>query len=175
VAAPEYVPIDLTADPRVYASPPRRPSPWEADRPGEIGGRGQPDGPMLGSQGPDLGYALKLAGGMADQVVLAEGEHLADVIAGCTAVAMKRASLFGRAPLIHDLTAAFSVWGFLDEAPDDLVELRGPLFAEIAHGHHWVERRHIADMVPAEVLRRPHTELKAEADWKRLLQVAAPA
>ena len=132
---------------------------------------------MLGSQGPDLGYALKLAHGMADQLVLAAGEHLDDVIAGATAVAMKRSSLFGRAPVVHDLTAAFAVWGFLDEAPDELVELRKTAFAEVASPHHWAERRAVVDMVPADVLRRPHATIveQASSDWKAVLDLPVPA
>jgi hypothetical protein len=128
---------------------------------------------MLGSQGPDLGYALTLARTITDRLVLAEGEHLDDVVSGCTAVAMKRASLFGRAPVIHDLTVAFTIWGYLGEAPDDLVEFRRPLFAEVASPHHWAERRRIVDMVRDEVLRRPHDRLHngTATDWRRLLHV----
>jgi hypothetical protein len=174
VAAPEFVPVPPNEHPRVYGSPPRLADPWTATRPGELIGVGQPEGALLGSQGPDLGYALKLANGMRDQLVLTEGEHADDVVAGCTAVAMKRSALFGRAPVIHDLTMAFTLWGFLDEAPGDLVEFRKPIFAEVASHHHWAERRLVVDLVPDEVLRRPHTSVGA-ADWKRLLLVDAAA
>lgn len=170
VAAPEYVPVDIHGPTRAYESPPRLPEPWTADRPGDIV-EGQPTGPMLGNQGPDIGYALKLARGFRDKLVLAEGEHVEDVIAGCVEVAMKRASLYGRAPVVHDLTFAFTVWGYLSDAPEDLVELRRSLFAEVAHGHHYAERRRIADMVPPEVLRRPLARLTSSiaADWRRVL------
>ena len=57
---------------------------------------------------------------------LAPGEHEKDALAGAVGVALKRASLFGRAPVVHDLTVALTIWGFLGEAPDDLVELRKP-------------------------------------------------
>ena len=177
MAAPEYVPLDQLAEPRVYGSPPRRPQSWDSARPGELVGPGQPTGSMLGNQGPDLGYALKLAHGMADQLVLTPGERLDDVIAGASVVAMKRSSLYGRAPVIHDLTVAFAVWGYLGEAPDELVELRKPLFAEVASHHHWAERRAIADMVPDEVLRQPHTKVieQASSDWKAVLDLPVPA
>ena len=36
----------------------------------------------MGNQGPDQGYILKLASGISDQLVLAPGEHAADVIEG---------------------------------------------------------------------------------------------
>lgn len=166
MAAPEYVPVDSTAKPRAYGSPPRRAEPWMADRPGDLVGAGQPSGPMLGNQGPDIGYALRLAETVRDRLVLAEGEDADDVLAGCVGVAMKRASLFGRAPVIHDLTFALTVFGFLSEAPDDLVEFRRPLFAEVAHDHHYAERRHIADLVTDDVLRRPLNRVVA-GGWQR--------
>ncbi|MGY6499319.1 MAG: hypothetical protein ACXIVQ_00270 [Acidimicrobiales bacterium] len=176
MAAPEYVPVLPSTDPRTYGSPPRRPASWTADRPGDISGVGQPDGQMLGNQGPDLGFALKIARQMSDRLVLTDGEHLDDVIAGCTAVAMKRSSLFGRAPVVHDLTVAFTVWGFLDEAPAELVELRRGLFAEASTHHHWTARRRIADMVPDEVLQRPVSRVTTgSGEWRRLLDLPTPA
>jgi hypothetical protein len=174
VAAPEYVPVDSNADPRTYGSPPRLEAPWAADRPGELVGPGQPLGLMLGNQGPDLGYALKLANSMRDRLALAPGEHVDDIIAGCTAVAMKRSALFGRAPVIHDLTLAFTIWGYLDHPPTEVVEARRELFAEVANHHHWAERRRIVDMVPDDLLRRSHTQVSVD-DAKRLLGLAPAA
>lgn len=170
MAAPQYVPLPPTEHARVYGSPPRREEPWLPDRPGEVVGAGQPTGPLLGAQGPDLGYALTLANRVRDRLVLTEHEHADDVIAGCAAVAMKRAALFGRAPVIHDLTVAFTIWGFLQEAPAELAEFRTPLFAEVSHPHHWAERRHLVDLVPDDLLRRPHTSVSVD-DWTRLSSV----
>ncbi len=167
MAAPEYVPL-TTPEPgavsRTYGSPARLEESWTATRPGELVGPGQPSGPMLGSQGPDLGYALKLANQMADRLVLADSEHLDDVIAGCTAVAMKRSALFGRAPVSHDLTVAFALFGFFHVAPTDFIARRHPLFAEVGSHHHWAERRRIVDLVPDETLMRPHTAIVAESE-----------
>lgn len=175
MAAPEYVPIDPTETPRVYESPPRLEQAWLADRPGDVVHGGQPSGPMLGNQGPDTGYALKLAGHFRDRLVLAEGEHADDAVAGCVQVAAKRASVFGRAPIIGDLEMAFTIWGFLSEAPDDLVEFRRPLFAEIAHPHHYAERRRIADAVSEDVLRRPLSRITntMAQGWQRILNPSA--
>ena len=58
---------------------------------------GQPKGDLLGSQGPDQGFAIKLARSLEAQLELTKNEHASDVIAGCVAVALKRASAFGRA------------------------------------------------------------------------------
>jgi hypothetical protein len=167
MAAPEFVPHAPTDKPRVYTSPPWSGDPWQPDRPAELTGR-QPLGPRMGYPGPDQGFAIKLAASFEGRLVLTEGEHAADAIAGCTAVALKRASLFGRAPVIHDLTSAFTIWGFLAPAEAELVRLRKPLFEEVANLHHYMERRKIADLVPQAVLRLSHAEVErvAAQDWR---------
>jgi hypothetical protein len=160
VAAPEFVPRRPTDAPRSYSSPPPRAGSWETDRPAEVVADGQPRGDRLGNQGPDQGYVYKLVRQFEDKIVLKPGEDLRDAIAGCIGVALKRASLFGRAPVVHDLTVAFTVWGFLDpDPPADLLERRRHLFEEVRNPHHYLEQRAIADAVPDDVLRLPHTAL----------------
>jgi hypothetical protein len=170
VAAPEHVPVDRTRLLRTYESPPRRPDPWLANRPGEVV-LGQPHGDLLGNQGPDQGYMLLLARRFEGRLTLAPGEHERDAIAGAVAVALKRASLFGRAPVVHDLTVALTVWGFLGDAPAELVALRTQLFEEVANPHHYAEQRAIADLVPEDVLRQsPQQVTEAHRrDWRSLL------
>lgn len=126
---------------------------------------------MLGSQGPDQGYALKLARHFVSQLYLAEGEHLADVQAGCVAIALKRASSYHRAPTSHDMRCAYTIFGYLSATPDAaLVDLRRDLFEEVAHPHHYAERRAIVDAIPTEFLHRPHDEVLADAaDWRSVL------
>ncbi len=167
MAAPEYVPQDPTDQPRVYRSPPWNGEPWRADRPGDLVGR-QPLGPRLGYPGPDQGFVLKLANAFEPRLVLEEGESARDAIVGCSAVALKRASLFGRAPVVHDLTAAFTIWGFLAKADAELLRLRRPLFEEVANPHDYMELRRIADLVPQAVLRLSHAEIAkvATTDWR---------
>lgn len=172
MAAPEYVPQPAVQRVRSYESPPRRSASWVADRPGELPGR-QPLGPGLGSPGPDQGYAYVLAHRFEGRLYLTDGEHEADAIAGGVGVGLKRAALYGRAPVLHDLTVAFTIWGFLREAPDDLVDTRKPLFAEAANPHHYPELRRIVDMVPDESLRQSPQQV-AEAhlqDWRALLTI----
>ena len=172
MAAPEHVPVDRSKPVRAYESPPRRPEPWMSDRPGEIGGDGQPRGDRLGHQGPDQGYALRLVRQFEGKLTLTPGEHEKDALAGAVAVALKRASIFGRAPVIHDLTVALMVWGFLDEAPaEDLVDLRRPLFEEVWHPHHYAELRRVADLVPEDTLRMTPSQVTEahRADWRQLL------
>lgn len=160
MAAPDYVPTPVTAEPRVYQSPPWRGDVWVADRPAEIAG-GQPNGARLGDPGPDQGYALRLARQLHGRLLLTSAEDEHDAIAGCVAIAMRRAASFGRGPTMHDLTVAFTLWGFLSEAPAELVALRTKVFAAVGHAHHYMERRAIVDVVPEEVLRLSPADVAA--------------
>lgn len=173
MGAPQYVPTDPT-DPPHYQAPQRRPGGWMADRPGELRG-GQPTAARLGRQGPDQGYALRLARVLADELELVDREAEDDVIAGCVAVGLKRASLFGRAPIMDDLRAAAAVWGFDRPADDALVSERTRAFAEIANNHHYEERRAVADAVPDEILSLDLDEIQQRArdDWRSVLALAA--
>lgn len=174
MAAPEFVPVDTSRPVRAYSSPPRRPGSWLADRPGELA-EGQPHGAHLGSQGPDQGYVLLLARRFAGQLVLTPGEHERDALAGAAAVALKRASLFGRAPVLHDLRVGLTIWGFLTDAPAELVTLRKGLFEEVWHPHHYAEQRALVDLVPNDVLRMtPQQVIEAhQRDWRSLLATAS--
>ena len=126
MAAPRFAPVTPLDDARGYESPDHVPGPWVADRPADIAGR-QPAGPRLGYQGPDQGYALTLAARIRPELHVQPGEHVDDALAGCTAVALRRASMYGRAPVIHDLRIACTIWGFLDPSPPaELVDAAPP-------------------------------------------------
>ena len=174
MSAPEFVPRKAGHSGKAYESPPRRPDPWLAVRPGDLEGRGQPEGAGFGVQGPDQGYALTLARRLRDQLVLAEGESADDAIAGCLGVALRRAALFGRAPVIDDFRVAFNVFGFLDaDPPEELVEFRRPRFAEADSSHHYAEVRDLALLVPEATLRMSPDEVAARrADWRALLALS---
>jgi len=170
VAAPEYVPSTLESQPRRGLSlPPARG--WRQTRTSDIYGA-QPTGPRFGAQGPDQGYVLTLLPLFRDRLELAAGEHREDVEAGCVGVALKRASLFGRAPVVYDLEVAFTMWGYLDQQPDsELLALRRRLF-QAAREEYW-EQREIVDVVAEDVLRLGPDEVRRrhEADWQSLLRV----
>lgn len=174
MAAPEYVPVDPVAEPRAYRSTPRRDDSWMPTRPAEVVDGYQPRGEMFGNPGPDQGYALVLLRRFHGKLFLTEGEDEHDAMIGCLGVALKRASLFGRAPVVHDLTVAFTIWGFLDDNPDrELVALRRPLFQSVGHSHHYVGQREIVDAVPDDVLRRPHAQVIRDhaTNWRSLLNL----
>lgn len=169
MSQPQNVPLNPVAD-QHYVSPPRRDRAWSADRPGDVFADGQPEGSLLGSQGPDQGFAIKLARSFEDKLQLSPNERADDVIAGCVAVALKRASAFGRAPTVHDVRCAFEIFGFLGEAEPWLVATREKLFEEVAHPHHYAERRQIVDVVSVDFLRQPHAAIIEQAsDWRTVL------
>lgn len=174
MAAPEYVPTKPTGRARSYESPPRRPTGWYADRPGDVAREGQPFGELLGNPGPDQGYAYRLVRQFAGKVYIADDEREDDVVAGVIAVAMKRAGLFGRAPVVHDLTVGFALWGFLnDKPPGELFAVRRRLFEECSNPHHYAELRAIADAVPEATLQMSHAAVVAAhgRDWRSLLRL----
>ena len=171
MAAPKFTPSYAIGEVRSYRSPDYVPDAWSPDRPGEVQGR-QPVGPRLGYQGPDQGYALRLAERLKPQLVLSDNERAADVVAGCTAVALRRASIFGRAPVIYDLRIAFTIWGFLDTAPPaELVALRVTMFEGAGDAHHYDSVRAIAEQVPESTLRRGPEEVAQSypSRWRELI------
>lgn len=177
MAAPDYVPTPAADKPRSYYSPAYVPAPWKADRPADLTGR-QPVAPRFGYQGPDQGYGLALAERFRDRIRVGAGESVDDAIRGALNIALRRASLFGRAPVVHDLTVAFTIWGFFDpDPPTDLRERRAALFAGVADpGHHYSEGRALADMVPERTLRMPPDDVTAAypSQWRELVGLRHP-
>jgi hypothetical protein len=174
MAAPQFVPTLPLDKVRGYQSPDSVPTGWMPDRPGEIDGP-QPEGERLGYQGPDQGYALTLMERVATRMKISSGESLADAKYGILGVALRRASIFGRAPVIHDLNIAATIWGLFDaKAPADLLALRHKMFEGVSMVvHHYAEARAIADLVPEATLRMTHQDVAAAypGRWQELLGV----
>jgi hypothetical protein len=172
MAAPRFSPVPPTDRPRYYESPDHVPDAWSPDRPGDIEGY-QPEGPRLGDQGPDQGFALRIAAQLRSKVELQPGENIDDAIRGCLGVALRRASIFSRAPVVHDLTIAFTIWGFYDpNPPTELVVLRGTMFEGLRLvGHHYMEARAVADLPSDATLRMTPAQVADAypADWRALV------
>jgi hypothetical protein len=176
MAAPEFVPLKPNDRVRNYTSPPWRDEAWVPMRPGELvttGGQPDADAGRMGAPGPDQGYVLKLTPLLRDDLKLVGAETIADAEAGAVAIALKRASLFGRAPVVHDVRIAYTVWGFLDAAaPAELVAERTARFEGVhLTAHHYPELRAVADAVPEATLRLSPAEVATRhaADWRSLL------
>jgi len=176
MAAPQFVPNRTRRADKAYTSPPRRAGSWTAARPGDVVDEGQPRGVALGNQGPDQGFALALARRELAEARLADHEHGDDVVEGAAGLAIRRASLFGRAPMIHDVRLAFEVYGLYDDPGPELAEWRRRAFAGLSHGPaHYLEARALADAVPEAVVRGT-AEQAAEAragDWRATVGLPA--
>lgn len=172
MAAPKFSPVAPIDEARYYQSPEHVPESWMPDRPGEVDGF-QPSADFLGNQGPDQGFALRIAARLRPKLELQPGEDADDVIEGCLGVALRRASVFSRAPVVHDLDIAFTIFGFYDaEPPADLVALRRPIFEGLRHtDHHYVEARVVADLPPESTLRSAPDTVRADypEGWRSLL------
>jgi hypothetical protein len=171
VAQPDYVPITSEDRVRPIEQMPVQDH-WLADRPGDLHGVDVPKGKLYGSVGPDSGYGLKLARRFEERLQLQPGEHAEDAVSGCFLVGSRRAALFGRAPVIYDMELAYTLWGFLDGAPADLVAFRVPLFQGV--GHDYERQREVVDRVREEALRLAPAYLRSRlSDWRELLVVDA--
>ena len=95
---------------------------------------------------------------------------------GAVAIALKRASLFGRGPMAEDLEVAYTLWGFLDpQAPAELVDERRRRFEGVHHtAAHYPELRALADAVPSSVLALGHDEIASayRSDWRAQLDLS---
>jgi hypothetical protein len=163
-----FVPPDPNARPRQQqnlppgvALPPAQS--WTPSRPGDLPPR-QPDGPLLGRPGPNVGYAYTLAARAKSRLNLTPHEHLDDAVAVIAEIAGKRAALFGRAPVMPDVDAAVALLGY-DDAVSSFRATREHLVHDAAHSY--PKRRALVDSVPDDLLRRRSSELKGLVDgWR---------
>jgi hypothetical protein len=128
--------------------PPARP--WRADRPGDVHGQ-PPSDSLLGVPGPDIGYALLLVERVRDRLALAPHEHRADAEAVVGELAMRRASSYGRAPVMADVECSMLVLGYQGGVAPDFAKWR-VLIVSGAHEDYW-RRRAICGAVDRDALR----------------------
>lgn len=145
------------------------PEAWSPSRPSELRGTTPPTGRAFGRPGPDQGYALKLVRSFEGRLALAPGESEEDALAGCAAVAMRRAAVFGRAPVVFDIDFAAILYGYVGDAPGDLVADRVLRFRSASH--HQQVRQALADRVAPATYRLMPDELAgvvSSAEWRDL-------
>ena len=167
---PKFAPIQIEDQVRdAYRL--RTPDPWAPDRPADYRPGVAPRGRGFGAAGPDQGYALRLVRRLEERLRLAPSESKADVVAGCVAIAMRRAAVFGRAPVLADLEVAFTLAGCLGDPPDDLVAWRHEAMRGLAHDR-WAELQ-IVSALPEHALRLPPDAVAGRlGEWRELLGVA---
>ena len=126
----------------------------------------------MGHPGPDQGYALRLVKQFKDKVFLASGEHWEDAAEVAVLTALKRASLFGRAPCTYDIEVGLCIWGYLDTNPEDgLVDLRKDNFGHIGSAHNYLMRRNVSDAISATGLKRSPELIRMdyEQNWRVMI------
>jgi hypothetical protein len=144
---------------------------WKAERPGDLVA-GQPTGDFLGRPGPNVGYAVMLAGRLRDSLQLAPHEHEADALAVIAELGMKRAASFGRGPTMADVEVAATLLGYLGECDDGFLAWR----RGVSHGadHEYGVRRSLVDAVPDSALRMPPKVPALLAEFRDDLQQSLP-
>jgi hypothetical protein len=145
---------------------------WRATRAADQVSPDHPAGPALGVPGPDQGYVFLVAEELfEDRIQLSPGISTKDALHGCCVVASARAGRLGRAPVGKDVEMALLLFGFLDTAPDDLVEWRTRLFQGAAHDY--AAQRRIVDSVPEDTLRLTADQVRERlSDWRSLVVVS---
>lgn len=166
VAQPTFVPVP-DAD-RVRPSIPAPIPVHPRTRPAELRSPALPTGRNVGTTGPDQGYALTLAHRLIGRLHLVDGEDRHDVVLGIALLASRRAAMVGRAPSIHDVEVAAGLFGFLADAPADLVAHRRRLFAGVAHDY--AGQRALVDSVPDQALRLAPESTKDPEHWHTRLE-----
>lgn len=138
---------------------------WTADRPGDEVAYGQPRGMLLGSPGPNIGYALTLVQRVRDRLALAPGEHVDDAASVVGELGMRRAASYGRAPVMPDLECAMLIFGYQGGCPADFAAWRARV-VEGAH-HDYPRRRALCDGVAIDELRLAPRALAPRVDAVR--------
>jgi hypothetical protein len=119
---------------------------------------------LLGSPGPNVGYALTLAARLRDRLALAPHESADDAVSVIAEVAMRRAAMFGRAPVKPDVDLAVALLGYDGSASPEVAAARSHA---VHHAEHdYVTRRGVVDLVPGDLLLAPVAEAQAAADWR---------
>jgi alkanesulfonate monooxygenase SsuD/methylene tetrahydromethanopterin reductase-like flavin-dependent oxidoreductase (luciferase family) len=169
MSQPDAVPLQATdrVRPSDRLQVPQR---WYQDRPADLVELVAPTGRRFGAAGPDAGYGLKLAKRFVDRLVLAPGESAHDAVAGCFACGARRAARFGRAPVSVDMEWAYTLWGYLGDGPQDLVEHRAVLFRGASHDS-WDQRKIVDAVRPAALSLTPAQVREQLPRWRDLVDV----
>jgi hypothetical protein len=142
---------------------------WKAVRPGDLdpaAARGK--GVLFGTPGPDSGYALTLAEQYHGQITAVFPETAHDAESVAAQFAMRRAGVFGRAPVRGDVELGFTLFGWLGDPPAELVEWRRKAVARAAHDY--ARRTTLIETIPEWVVRHRLDDVRARmGEWRHLL------
>ena len=169
MAVDPYVPTRPEDAPRRSVAIPAAAG-WRAVRPGDLDPAAGPggEGVLFGTPGPDSGYALTLTARFGGRITVVPPETVHDAELLGAHVAMRRAGVFGRAPMAVDVELGLTLFGWLDDAPPDLIEWRRLAVAGIAHDY--PRRITLVEAIPEAVIRQKPDEVLARlGEWRQLL------
>ena len=162
MATPRFVPVGPRerARPIDFAGipPARRTQP----RAGEV--LHQPRARGFGVPCPDGGYALLLAREVAGDLALAAGDQREDAVWAIATVAMRRAAVVGRAPVIYDVLFASALLAYDDPDALECAVLRARLLSGVAHDPDL--RQWLSDAVNSAAEVSVRSTAEAIATWR---------
>jgi hypothetical protein len=169
VSTDPFVPPDRADRPRQQQNlppglgyPPARS--WRANRPGDLGAE-PPNGTLRGRPGPNVGYGYTLAERAREQFRLVPHEDIHDALSVVAEIAMKRAALLGRAPVMADVELAMALLGYDGSADARFAAARAHAVRGAAHDYPL--RRALVDSVPDSLLDQGPAELGGDiARWR---------
>jgi hypothetical protein len=169
MAVDPYVPTRPEDAPRRSVAIPAAAG-WRAVRPGDFDPGAGPGrrGVLFGTPGPDGGYALTLVGRFHDRITVVRPETVHDAELVGAQVAMRRGGLFGRAPIALDVEVGLTLFGWLGDAPAELVEWRRLAVAGIAHDYPRLTS--FVEVIPDAVIRSTVEDIRGRlGEWRQLL------
>lgn len=126
------------------------PKSWVADRPGDMENAGKSQGSLFGHAGPNVGYAYTLVAHVFDTLFLSTNEHRHDVEPLLAEISMRRASHFGRAPIMKDVDCAVHLLSYGLELDEGAMNNRVYLITDCGHDEH--KRRSIVNSIPDDLI-----------------------
>lgn len=173
MSQPSYAPVKRLDKPVSYRQL-RTPNLTGLERPAELRGPKAGKVPQLsGFPGPDQGYVLNFVKELISEVQLAEGENVNDVKWGLVLFALKRASLFGRAPVKKDLEAAANFFGFFSKEHDaEFLSKRKEILRGVSHSYE--RQREFAEQLPVDILSLGYELYKNLPEVSKLLSFSNP-
>lgn len=144
------------------------PQAWIGNRPGDDLLQKKDNELLLGNPGPNIGYALKIVNNEFDTLYLVEHENEHDVVALLAEIAMRRASVFGRAPVKADVVLAAHILSYDVEPTQGEEKWRPQLIHNCSHDEH--RRRQIVNSVPQMIIKGENHGHDAISGWWEKLE-----
>ncbi len=121
-------------------------------------------GPGFGLPCPDAGYALFLAAHSVEHLVLEFGDGRDDAKCAIATIAMRRAGMLGRAPLLQDVEIGRTLLAYEQPTDVDFARWRAGWIRGIAHDDDL--RQRLADAALPTAALSPPLDADAVSGWR---------